>query len=43
MTPSPVNVGRATAPHRDDEVGRSDTKRKKEIRLYVFKTKIKEL
>jgi hypothetical protein len=39
MTPSPVNVGRATAPL-DDEVGRSDTKRKKEIH---FKTKIKEL
>ena len=41
MTPSPVNVGRATAPHRD-EVGRSDTKRKKRNPL-LFQTKIKKL
>ena len=51
MTPSSVNVGKATAvilnpepgpepPTRDDgEVGRSDTKRKKEIQLQLKKMK----
>ena len=40
MTPSPVKVGRATAPHRDDKSGRFDTARKKRN---PFQTTFKKL
>ena len=44
MTPSPFNVGKATVPEiHFEQTGTSDTKSKKEIHLYIFKIKIKEL